>query len=293
MQIVVLSDHTAAQLQMREAGRQLRYEGLMQEYERKLLTRQARIDDAKAKRRVAWKEGRYVRALGHTVFITWNRHKKLAETRTRPVKESPGIEDYIWLQGREGEDNLTDFLSQTLDDQYIFVKGYRNMKGEIDGILLGPAGIHCLEVKNYKGTIYCNGDLWYRDKDDAWGNQVLFGERITDRGGRSPSVQLNESAERLEAFLRNALPACKVSRHVIFTSEEACFGDLRNLTVDGVFLLRNWDVRDTLRRGMSLMTPHEVETVVKRIERDHRYWEERRRAGSASRRGRDMEVPAA
>jgi hypothetical protein len=286
VKIIVLSDHTADQLRMREEERQLRHEGLMQEYEGRLRARQVRIDDAGEKRRAAWKERRYLQALGHAARIAWNRYRKAVESRARPVKEQPGAEDFIWRQGQEGEDSLTEFLSQTLDDQYIFVKGYKNAKGEIDGILLGPAGIHCMEVKNYKGTIHCDGDLWCRDKDDAWGNQVLFREQITDRAGRSPSVQLNESAERLEAFLRKVLPACKVSRHVIFTNEEACFGGLQDLTVDGVFLLRDWDPRDMLRLSTSRLTPRGVDTAVRRIERDHRYWEERRRARSASHPGR-------
>ena len=286
MKIVVLSDHTADQLQMREEERQLRYDARMREYEGRLRARQVRIDDAGEKRRAAWKERRYLQALGHAARIAWNRHRKAAESRVRPVKEEPGAEDHIWQQGQEGEESLTEFLAQTLDDQYIFVKGYRNMKGEIDGILVGPAGVIGMEVKNYKGTIHCTGDLWSRDKDDAWGNQVLFREQITDRAGRSPSVQLNESAERLEAFLRQVLPACRVSRHVIFTNEEACFGDLRDLTVDGVFLLRDWDPRDMLRLSTSRLTPRDVDTAVRRIEKDHRYWEERRRARSASHPGR-------
>ena len=46
----------------------------------------------------------------------------------------------------------------------------------------------------------CDGDSWRFEKFDRFGNLVSRGT-LADRGGRSPSVQLNEPADLLEQFL--------------------------------------------------------------------------------------------
>jgi hypothetical protein len=158
------------------------------------------------------------------------------------------------------------------------LKGYRNVKGEIDQIVLGPRGVFTIEVKNYKGTIFCDGDYWTRDKDDFYGNQVLFAEPITDRGGRSPARQVNESTDLLETFLKKTFPICRVCRNVILTNAEAYIGGLRNLTVDGAFLLRDFNVQDMLQKSTVQITATEVDTIARQIERDHRYYQNRRQA---------------
>jgi hypothetical protein len=283
---IVLSDHAADQLRTREAERQSRYEAGMQAYEGRLQARQKRIDEGRARRRAACEQKRYLWAMGYALVVVSHRLKKLMESHGRPVKELPGLEDHIWQQGQEGEDGLAEFLAQTLDDQYILIKGYKNRRGEIDQILVGPNGIFAAEVKNCKGTIYCRGDVWTRDKTDNWGNQVLFGEPIVDRGGRSPSRQVNESADLLEAFLKKTMPSCKVHRNIIFTNGDADLGDLQDLTVDGAFLMRNWKPQGMLRESTSWLTAREVEVAIHQIERDHRYHQERRHARSASHPGR-------
>ena len=162
-------------------------------------------------------------------------------------------------------------------------KGYLNARGEIDQIVIGPDGVFAVEVKHYKGNVSCDGDCWTRDKDDRWGNQVLVAEPITDRGGRSPARQVNESADLLETFLRKTMPCCRVCRNVIFTNAEAEIGALRNLTVDGAFVLRDFSVRDMLRESTTGLTATEVDVIVHQVARDHRYYQQRRPANRVRR----------
>jgi hypothetical protein len=261
----------------------MKYETEMQTYEGKLRARQDRIDGARENRRTAWNEGKYVKALFYAVPVVWHRYKKWIERHSRPVKELPGVEDCIWQQGQDGEDSLTEFLAQALNDEWNLLRGYKNPKGEVDQILVGPDGIFAVEVKNYKGVISCDGNYWTRNKNDAWGNQVLFDEPITDRGGRSPARQVNDSADLLETFLRKTMPSCRVCRNVILTSAEAEIGALRNLTVDGAFLLRDFSVRDMLRESMTGLTATEVDMIVHQIARDHRYYQQRRQVNRVRR----------
>ncbi len=59
----------------------------------------------------------------------------------------------------------------------------------------GPEGIAAIEIKHLNGVIHCRRDRWRRDKYDNYGNMVERGVAIQDRGGRSPSRQVNEVAD--------------------------------------------------------------------------------------------------
>ena len=233
-----MSDHAADQLRERETERQSRYDTRMEAYESGLRTRQELIEEGKEKRRQAWAQGWYVRAAAAAVVVLWHRYRKWVESCRRPVKEGPGVEDQIWQEGQAGEDAVGAFFAGTLGDEWTLIRGYQNKKGEIDALLVGPRGIHAMEIKNYKGRIRCDGDVWTRDKHDRWGNQVLFAAPITDHGGRSPSQQVNQAADVLEEFLKRTTPLVRIRRCVLFTSPEADFGDMKNPTVDALLLSR-------------------------------------------------------
>jgi Nuclease-related domain len=92
-------------------------------------------------------------------------------------------------------------LGRALDDDWTLLRGYRNRRGEIDHLLLGPRGLFAIEVKNINATVRIDGHRWRADKYDNYGNLVEQ-RPVTDRTGRSPSEQLNEPAGELELFLR-------------------------------------------------------------------------------------------
>ena len=61
--------------------------------------------------------------------------------------ERPGAQDDIWENRLEGETRVRDYLAGHFDDRWTLICGYKNRKGEIDQVLVGPAGIFACEVK--------------------------------------------------------------------------------------------------------------------------------------------------
>jgi len=120
--------------------------------------------------------------------------------------------------------------ARVLGDDWTLLRGYRNRGGEIDHLLLGPRGIVAIEGKHRNATVHCDGDNWRFEKYDRYGNLVERGE-ICDRGGRSPSVQLNEPADLLEEFLRSRGRPVSIQRVVLFTHPRSKLGNRSHPTV--------------------------------------------------------------
>ena len=176
--------------------------------------------------------------------------------------------------GIAGEQRVAVELGQVLGDEWVLFHGYRNRRGEIDHLLLGPRGLFAIEVKYRNATVYIDGDEWRYDKFDQWGNHVEQGS-IEDRTGRSPSVQLNEPASELERFLHTRGQPVSITRVVILNHQRSKIGRYRDLTVrvgtstDYIVALVN-DSRAELPDSRRTQ-------LVQLIERDHRYHADRRR----------------
>jgi hypothetical protein len=134
------------------------------------------------------------------------------------------------MAGIAGEQLVAAELGRALDDDWTLLHGYRNRRGEIDHLLLGPQGLFAIEVKNLNATVHVDGDRWRADKYDNYGNLVEQ-RPIADAKGRSPSAQLNEPAGDLERFLRERGQPVTVQRVVILAHRRSRIGTTRNLTV--------------------------------------------------------------
>jgi len=121
-------------------------------------------------------------------------------------------------------------LSRVLGDEWALLRGYRNNRGEIDHLLLGPQGLIAIESKHRNATVHCDGDQWWFEKYDRFGNLVDRGG-IADKRGRSPSVQLNEPASLLEGLLRSHGYPVSIQRVVLFTHPRSALGRCRNPSV--------------------------------------------------------------
>jgi hypothetical protein len=270
MRLVELSDHPGMLLRgiqrERDAGDQralARHTRELAKHRARLTRTQARRDEARARHRWwAW-----IRAS----LAVWAQRRKVPAA---PVLDSAptGQEESI-AAGRAGEQLVATELGAVLGDEWILFRGYRNRRGEIDHLLLGPGGLFAVEVKFHNATVYINGDEWQFDKFDRWGNRVEHG-RVEDRTGRSPSVQLNEPADELERFLGSREQPVRVIRIVILNHPRSRIGDQRHATVQVATSARH--ILDVARASRVELNRGRLTQIASLIERDHRFHEARR-----------------
>jgi Nuclease-related domain len=172
-----------------------------------------------------------------------------------------------------GEQIVAAGLGRVLGDDWTLLRGYRNRRGEIDHLLLGGQGLIAIEVKHRNATVHCDGDDWWFDKYDRYGNLVEQG-RLCDRRERSPSVQLNEPASLLEGFLRSRGYPVSIQRVVLFTHPRSVLGSCRNPTVR---IATSTDyVIDLLSGSPPALEAGQLARLEQLIVRDHRFHEARR-----------------
>jgi Nuclease-related domain len=136
----------------------------------------------------------------------------------------------ILAAGIAGEQSAETALGRVFGDDWVMLRGYRNQAGEIDQLLLGPRGLIAIEVKYLNATVHCDGDHWRADKYDKYGHLVEQ-HPITDRGGRSPARQINETADVLEQFLHSRGHPLPIQRVVLLTHPRSRIGNIRSAGV--------------------------------------------------------------
>jgi hypothetical protein len=184
--------------------------------------------------------------------------------------------------GARGEQLAAGWLGQALGDDWTLLRGYRNRRGEIDHLLLGPRGLVAIESKHWNATVYCSGDRWVFVKHDNYGNAVDQGE-MTDAGGRSPSEQLNQPADELERFLRSRGHGVAIGRVVLLTHPRGRVGACQHPTVRVMTIAD--EAAGLLRRSGAGLAAAELAELRALIIRDHRY-HAARRPGRPARAGR-------
>src|SRR6185437_11126384 len=230
MRVVLLSDHPGDLLKRERQRGGKKQQRAMAEYQSALNRHQAEIrnleatrDQARAARRwLAWLRG---------VFAV-RRARRQAPIPPKRVG-APSDEESKLAAGVAGEQLVADELARALGDDWVLLRGYKNRRGEIDHLLLGPTGLVAVEVKNINGTVHCDGDSWRVDKFDRYGNLVEQ-RSLGDAGARqrSPSAQLNEPADALEEFLRSRGQDVGVLRVVLLAHPRSKVGNCRRATVD-------------------------------------------------------------
>ena len=182
--------------------------------------------------------------------------------------------------GVAGEQQAARDFGRVLGDDWVLVRGYCNKRGEIDHLLLGPPGLIAVESKHLNATVYCDGDDWRFEKFDRAGNLVERGS-LSDRGGRSPSIQLNEPADMLEEFLSTRAGKVSVLRVVLLTHPGSRRGTCRKPTVHIV-------TSATLLAGQlndmpPVLSASQRARLEELIARDHRFHQARRPPRPAAR----------
>jgi Nuclease-related domain len=196
-------------------------------YEDALIRYQARVQTLRVKRDRARAQHEWWAWL-RLSFGVWTEKRRVPR---RPVADPDPVDQEERIRaGIAGEQQVAVELGHALGDDWTLLRGYRNRRGEIDHLLLGPRGLFAIEVKNVNATLYIDGDRWRADKYDNYGNLVEQ-RPIADRKGRSPSEQVNEPAGELERFLHERGQRISVERVVVLTHHRSRIGATRNLTV--------------------------------------------------------------
>ncbi|MCW4030015.1 MAG: NERD domain-containing protein [Candidatus Bathyarchaeota archaeon] len=95
---------------------------------------------------------------------------------------------HIYSGGLQGERNVADHLTRSLNDDYYLINDLylQGGGGDIDHVVLGPTGVFVLETKNWSGNITCNRDSWQRS-----------GKQIPS----SPSQQVRRNAAKIRHII--------------------------------------------------------------------------------------------
>ena len=200
MRVIELSNHPGDMLHDVSLRRHATQRRAQAQYEDALIQHQARVQVIRVQRARARQNHRWWTWL-RLIVAVWT------EQRHAPAKPNRNAGDTDTEEkikaGIAGEQLVATELGRALNDDWTLLRGYRNRRGEIDHLLLGPKGLFAIEVKNINATVSIDGDRWQADKYDNYGNLVEQRE-VADRTGRSPSEQLNERPASWSGSCTNA-----------------------------------------------------------------------------------------
>lgn len=271
MRVVQLSDHPGDMLQQERRRRAERERREQSDYRDAAALHHDRLsracrerDQARAQRRwLAWLRG----------VLAVRRERRRAPPAPQPVPARSDREG-ILTAGALGEQIAATGLGRALGDEWTLLRGYRNRRGEIDHLLLGPGGLVAIESKYRNAAVSCDGDRWWFSEYDNYGNRVRGGE-LADAGGRSPSEQVNQSASQLEDFLRSRGHPIAIERVVLFTHPKSRLASCTRPTVR--VATSTGQVIRLLRESGQVLGDEERVRLERLIIKDHQYHVERRR----------------
>jgi len=270
VRVIELSNHPGDMLTEVARRRRAAESRAQNGYEHALIQYQARVQTIRVKRD---------RARRNHQWWTWLRlafavraEKRRVPRLSVPDQDGADAEEKI-RAGIAGEQLVATDLGRALGDDWTLLRGYRNRRGEIDHLLLGPRGLFAIEVKNLNATVHIDGDRWRADKYDNYGNLVEQ-RMIADRRGRSPSEQLNEPAAELERFLHDRGQPVTVQRIVVLTHRRSRLGPHRNATVR--VGTSAGDVLDLVRSSDDELGAQQQAEIQRLVRRDHDFNQRRR-----------------
>jgi hypothetical protein len=256
---------------------------------------EARLEAARQERDKARSAGRWPSWL-RLGFAIWRQKRAATRQQVRSrISTATGLDaagldfagldfaglDFAGLEkaraGHEAELGVEESLGRALGDDWTLFRGYRNARGEIDGLLLGPRGLFSIEVKHHNGTVYIAGDDWSSEKYDKYGNRVRDRAPMRDGSGRrSPSQQLTEPSAMLADHLRRRAQQVNPLCVVVLTHPNARIGAIKGPTVQVVTSVR--ELLQLVDRSRARLDAARLREIAGLIRRDHHYWESRKRA---------------
>jgi hypothetical protein len=273
MRFVPLSDHPSDMLAEARRRRELAQRPGGARYRQELESQQRRIDQARKQR----DQARNPLSRLRWAVTAWWRQLVRPPRRAAALTLSHGEEAI--LGGIKGEQEVADVLGRTLTDAWALVKGYRNRRGEIDYLLLGPGGLFAIEVKYVNGTFAITRERWRYARYDNYGNHKGDG-LLQDARHRPPNVQLAEPLAALEQFLASRGSPVRMRPVVLLNHPKAkissCAPDV------GVEVLTaTTQLRDLVTSAQGQLAARKLAEIERLIVRDHHFHEERHQASKA------------
>jgi hypothetical protein len=268
MKIIILSDHTQDKIKESENNRERVFQELLSKRRNKIEDKLNHRKELKLKISQDFSNKKYIHEFYNILRIVIN---YLTPNPKKPVKLLYSENEIIWKSGNIGENNVIDTLNKQLSNEWTAIKGYRNNKGEVDLLLICTYGIIAMEIKYINGHISCNGDTWWKDKFDKYGNLVESNIKIGDKNGRSPSQQVNEVTNALEQFLKTRSINRHIYRMVIFSHKSSLMNKIHNQTVDYIGTIKNINIYKFLSKKNNMLDENEIEKIVTLIKKDHEF----------------------
>jgi hypothetical protein len=282
VRVIELSNHPAKLRQSAQDKRAAAAAQAQSEYDALLAAHAAQLDAMRVEREEARSRHRWLRVLSSNVVIWLAAQERPRRPRVQHVVSN---DESRIAAGIEGEQLVVDQLATELGDEWVLFRGYKNRRGEIDHLLLGPQGLIAIEGKHHSKTVSCRGDEWWYDRYDRAG---IHRERdwLTDGRGRSPSRQVNEPADALQNFLRSRGHAVAIQRVVLLTHPRSTWGHIDAPTVH--LASSTSELLARLIRPLPASTDRQALCELEQlILRDHRYHAKpRKRRPPASTGGR-------
>jgi hypothetical protein len=256
--------------------RQEEQEAAQARYEEALAEHNAHIDSLRTERTDARSNRRLWTWLKLTLAV---QREQQALPRPPTAASTATHREESLSAGAEGEEIAASHFAARLNAAWTMFRGYRNRGGEIDQLLLGPAGLWAVEVKHHNATVICEDQRWRYQKYDNY--NILRKEGIiTDKGGRSPSQQLNAAADALERFLQSRGLPINIRRVVLFTHPRSYVAYRGDSTIDLVTESAD-EVLDLMGSSPGVLQQAQAEEIEALIVRDHNHHNSRRpRRGS-------------
>jgi hypothetical protein len=176
--------------------------------------------------------------------------------------------------GVDGEEALASGLS-TLSDEWVMLRGYRNRRGETDHVLIGPRGLWAVEVKTYSVRLNVDGDRWWYERLDRWGN-VVDTQPAVDGSGRTWARQVSDVAHDLADWLERNNQRIPVRTAVMLMHHRATLGRYQNAKVNLVGT-HPQQLLNAITDHVSPLSPDACRAIAKLIRRDHRHHNNRRK----------------
>jgi Nuclease-related domain len=265
MRLITLSDHAGDLLARARSGQDAALTRAQERYQQDLAVYQRSVASARQEREEAWAQRRP---------LSWLR-RELALRRLQ--RAQPGLPVVVVPDGRvgaleggvRGERETARALGAVLDDSWVLIKGYKNPRGEIDYLLLGPGGLFAVEVKYVNGTFTITRGRWSYVKYGNYDKPVERGV-LADGGQRKrpPDVQLTEPLAMLEDFLGRFGQPVRFHPVVLLNHPRAridrCASDLGVQVLTG-----SSQMLDLARSGAAVLGASRLAEIEGLVVRDH------------------------